>query len=312
MIANLTHFDLDGVVSHILLLNLFPDKVRYYACGYGTLQKKIDKIIQEKNYQKTDILIITDLVVNVKNVKILSKYFDNIFYFDHHESSLILKPELKKYIKNIEIKTEKCGAQIVFDCFEKQLEKLAFKNIEALRKLVYYTNIFDTWQTENKDFFISYYLSQLFFMLGWQKFVDRYQFGMVEFRSDEKAIIKQELLRKKDILNSAEKYEFGENAILITSENANEIINESTLILKNYDIYFIFIPKDNKVSVRVKNIKTNLGNILQKLDGNDKILSTGGHSLAGGFVLNNDYNKCDLENIINFIYEEIIKDKNKG
>jgi oligoribonuclease NrnB/cAMP/cGMP phosphodiesterase (DHH superfamily) len=306
-IANLTHYDLDGVVSHIILLNLFPDKVHYYSCGYGKLSDKIEKIYNEKRLFNLDILMITDLVVDVKYIKQLAKLYDNIFYFDHHESSLLIKEELEKYIKNIAIDINKCGAQIVFDVFEKQIIRLVPKNYESLKKLVHYTNIYDTWKVDNKDFSTSYYLSQLFFMLGWEKFVERYKDGMVPFKSDEVALIKQELQRKKNILKTAEKIEFGNKAILITSNDGNEIINESTLIYKQYEIYFIFIPKFNKVSIRVRNIETNLGNIFKKLEGNDKIQNIGGHAHAGGFVLNPNYSKEDFENIINFIYQEIKK-----
>jgi oligoribonuclease NrnB/cAMP/cGMP phosphodiesterase (DHH superfamily) len=318
VIANLSHYDLDGVVCHILLRNLFPKlDVRYYTCGYDKLQEKITKLIDDKEIFDIHTVFVTDLSITCDQAKLLKENFNNVFLFDHHETSYLIKDELHSILHNTYINKTMCGSALVFRAFEEKL-KIVLEGVlkdlpemslrfDRLKRLVEVTNIYDMWQLHHEQFSLAYYLNDCFWIYRWEQFVDKYIRGFEGFNTYETMTVYGRLKEKTKLINEADKSVFGKNknAIFIVTTEAERITNEITIALQDYEYYFVYNPESDKLSIRVKNKNKNLAKALEKLE-SPIVKEAGGHRFAGGLVLKKDLVKKDLlEALTNEIYDEL-------
>jgi len=303
MIANLTHHDLDGIVCHILLKNI-TDQVRYYCCGYGKIEKKINEIIRDNEIYRFKNVCVTDLSISIEHSQKLHSHFSKMFLFDHHETTKLQYEELKKHYTKIYHDMLHCGSSIIFNNFRNR-----FSN-ERLEKLVYLTNIYDTWQIDDKDFWEAYALNAMFWEYKWDDFFIKYFDGYIPISPTEMKWVEDGFEKKKQIIDACEQYIFNDNCILLMAKNANEITNEVTLVKKDFKYYFIFTPNENKISIRIRNDGANLSKVFEQIKTLPIIVDCGAHPYAGGITLKPGYAQEEFENLINLICEKLEEVKN--
>jgi oligoribonuclease NrnB/cAMP/cGMP phosphodiesterase (DHH superfamily) len=310
MLANLTHYDLDGVVSHMILLPLFKETPRYYCCGYAKLDSNIDRMISEAKVFHLDNLIITDLSLSLEQVKRIKKYFQNIFYIDHHATSEINREELSKEINNLVVSTKRSAALLTFELFSEKLkQKLTPEDFNKLKVLAELASTYDNWLTDHPDFTKGYYLNALFWKLSWADFIKRFKNGYDHLTDEEQEVVVAIVKDKKKMLDEADKIVFPndkKNAILIFHEDSEYIIQEATIIMKQYDHFFILNSTTNTVSIRTKKGK-DLSIVLKSIEKHEGVKSCGGHAAAGGVTLLPNYTKEQFEDIVNTIYDFLEK-----
>ncbi|MBQ1571576.1 MAG: hypothetical protein IIZ78_10660, partial [Clostridiales bacterium] len=105
-ILNLTHSDLDGVSSNIVLRNFYKDIETEYIT-YQSEERVITNVIA-KYKDKVDLVIITDFYPSLTMSQI-REAFPNILVLDHHETA-------QKYHDNktVIINTSACGAMLTY------------------------------------------------------------------------------------------------------------------------------------------------------------------------------------------------------
>lgn len=291
-VINLTHYDLDGIVCYILLKNIF-DIDRYYTCGYGKLSNRLDQI--KSNYANENI-IVSDFSLTKDQYELLEKLDKNLIFIDHHDSSIL---ELSDKKINGIININYSASALVFHYFKNRFKKLS--KYKGLKDLVYYTNFYDTWKTDTKEFNIGYQLNEILNMVGWNRFVEIYYNGFYGIHNSVKSEIKNRISDRAKLIKSGSKYIFDDkDAILLIYNDAEKIINDTTLVY-DFKYYFVVSTELNKVSIRLK--ENNIALLMQRLfKDDDNVYNFGGHKHAGSFILKNMDSKI-LEKYIDMIYK---------
>lgn len=170
-ILNLTHNDLDGVSTDILLKSVFQDhdvKVVAKYLSYSNLSTYLKE--HEEIIKKFDIILVTDLCVKKNNIEILAeleKHKENVVFLDHHLDSEHLSEQDNFYI---EISTEK-GKSSATSILADYLEWCGFKLNDNEKEYVNLVRIYDTWEWKeiykDKELF---YLNECFHLLGASRF----------------------------------------------------------------------------------------------------------------------------------------------
>jgi oligoribonuclease NrnB/cAMP/cGMP phosphodiesterase (DHH superfamily) len=283
-IVNFTHYDLDGVVCYILLKHLFSIE-RYYSCGYGKVDQKIDEI--DLNAMNVP-LYVTDLSLNNEQYRKLDQIYEKIIYIDHHESSLI---ELKEFQIHGLINIERCACALIFYLYKKEFEKLDC--YENLKKLVQYTDTYDRWKIHEKEFKIGYGLNELFWHYQFKDFAYIFKNGFDNFAKVEIEIIKKNANEKKSILESAKRFVFDNEALVLILSDAENVINDATLLYNQYKIHFVISSGLRKISIR-HTLDKNIAIVMDEIFKDDETIETyGGHKSAGSFI----YKEFDLKKL---------------
>lgn len=209
MIANLTHWDLDGIVCHLLLKRLSPN-IRSYGCGYGKLEKNVNRIILDKNIFLFDVVFVTDLAISIELSKLLHENFKTTFLFDHHETTSLIQNDLNPLYSNTYIDTSKCGASIVFDILHKKIKgTISEKTFQKIERLVELTNTYDLWKVDSKDFSEAYYLNSMFWMYGWSAFLERFFDGYEGLTKNELDFATTDLKKRIELFKNLKKWFLG-------------------------------------------------------------------------------------------------------
>lgn len=292
---NLTHYDLDGIVSH-LLLRQFIKSMHLVATGYNKLQDRFDQALRSDRH-----LIITDLTFSQKDIKRLQEYKQKVLIIDHHKSSNFINKEIKKNQSNLThyINTKYCAAANVLKFFK---DKYNFS--QEFKKLVYLTNDYDLWilreiESQILNFIFWKEGADMFLYLfenGYQdKVIDSYRFAFTKYQNDV-----------NDTISSANKEDIEFDGLKVLLVYSSKYVNEVTLLYPDYDVYFI-VTSETKLSIRLgNNFNANLENAMLKLD-LESIQSVGYHDKAGGVTLKDDYSIEDyLIDIIEVICTELV------
>ena len=307
MITNLTHYDLDGIACHILLYNLFGKDIKVYKTGYDKIPKVVDTIITEKNVMGVKNLIITDISLEQKFVdRIVGAFGNNCFLIDHHESTT--KVDLSS-IRNV-VNTNLAGCALVFQTFKEKLQKLS--NYKELSLLTKYADAYDMWRIEKEDFKYGYTLNSLFWAFHWDEFFNRFKYGFSEFTNDEIQIRKESIEDIKKKIDESFKLDLknqtsGKCGLFLATENISSIINDTTLILKNYDVYFGYNPKNLTISLRCRTGK-NMHDVVESISKDSNYIdSFGGHVSAMTLHLKPiDEVTEDIDNVLNDLCQKIL------
>lgn len=276
MIFNLTHYDLDGIVSHMILSHLTKD-VRFFATTYGKrMNNTIESMLDLAEQECPKGIIVTDLSLTEEQFNILNDSKIPFLIFDHHQNSLQYIGKKKGLISE-----EKCGSALVFDYYDEKLKKLSI--YEDLKRLVYLTNDYDMWYLSDKK---SYYLNLLFWRYKEKKFVKKFYNGFVEFDKKDKFYIKDEINKKRNLIESGYLLFLGENNefICLIHDKAHTVASDFKLYVKGHKIYCTFSRSNYSMSIRWNGIEPNL-NIPMLLEPwihewDNYIHSFGGHPFA--------------------------------
>lgn len=272
---NLTHYDLDGVVSHILLKKIMPD-IQFVGCGYTKLENKFDEVLESDHH-----LVITDLSLDQEHFNRLSAHKKKVLYIDHHKI-----PKKLIYGDNITFyhNLKYCGAANVMNYFKRK----GYKFNDDLKRLVYLTNDYDLWLHKEKESLI---LDFIFWKEQADTFIRLFQDGIKQSVFDKYLFdYQRHMKRAEEYINECFKQDVefqGVKAIIIY---ASSYVNLITRFINDYDIYFI-VTSDIKMSLRIgDHADGNLENILNVVADEECVEGAGCLEKAGGLVLKPDYN----------------------
>lgn len=288
-VLNLTHYDLDGVVSSIIIQHCLPPNSMFTAfpTGYGKIEAAIDKVIKANSGGKAH-LVCSDMALTIDQCKKLQQHFSNVLFIDHHLSSLDLvkNPEFK--FKH-HVSDKFCGAALCMDFWKKRGKEFS----DSFKDLVKYTNDYDLFSLKFED---SRLLNEHFGLLRFWDFLDKYKNGMA-LTNDDRLMLRLLIQEKEEKLKNCEHQDIDGKLLYIISY---EMINEVTVVFPNFEYYFI-MSSPNTASIRTS--EKTLENFTEKLKSNSLVESCGGHTHALGVKFKKNLTKGEIIDIVSLFYE---------
>lgn len=254
-VLNITHFDMDGAASSIILGNVYQN-IKYKYLRYD----EVDSYLEKLNFSEYDIVIMTD-ISPTKAELIEDK---NVFLLDHHDSALFLNcPEKNRIVRN-----GKSAALLVKEFFE-HLFGIDLSELNEFCKVV---NDYDMWVNKDPR---GWCLNELYYKYWNDGFRNRFFHGDLNFSEDEKTFILERKRKFDEVFNALEIYDLDSISGCLTF--AHEFINDvCSKLLKKYKIVLCLSPKSKNCSIRVNNPDVHIGQILKEFG------FGGGHAQAGG------------------------------
>lgn len=286
-VLNITHFDLDGVSSAIVLHNYFKD-VKSVPLGYNRLDSTIAKVGVDPNYSGFDAIITTDLNLKQHHVDHLSSQGIPYIHLDHHQDT-----DGVHNGKNIIVDTTKAGAMVTRDFVQDVLGG----DMSHLEDLIKYTDDYDRWVHALQW---SKPLNYLFDMHGFGGFLNRFKGG---FKPEELTKGEKRYLIDKETAINEYWTAVKETMILSDSTKSAIIFTDPAFVnemcdrtLRGYqneppvaEFCFAINTRSWKVHLRISPEDFNVGKFLVGLD------IGGGHSKAGAFEIAGVNKQCALE-----------------
>jgi len=276
----LTHADLDGAVSYLILNWYKKKKIPARALSQTDLPLFWKQHIVP-SIEKFNKIYILDLSVGVNP----SLYdYDNVTIVDHHEASLLEKSKFKRARIFIEQATSTCLL------LYKTLKRLS-KDLSLTKKQKLLLLGADDYDNYTLHLPFSKELNYIFWSFTGdrlQKFYEEFKEGFTGFNLQHKNIIYFYKKRIDEILASLQlyvgKFNYKNNSFKIGATFSNFAINDvADFVLNNTkaDIAIVVNVKSQKVSFRKsKKCNVNLAELAEDLAGG------GGHESAAGGILN--------------------------
>lgn len=268
-VLNLTHNDLDGAVSGIVVKNVFPNaitvKTNYAGSGdYNTACDAITGLSYEA-------IIFTDFCPDDNMVQLIHSVNKPYLVIDHHQTAKVRDDdELGLYLVN----TRVCGALLTLYNFSK------FANLDHLATLCEATNDHDLWI--RKMLPLSDNLNTLLYEIGYDKFIETFMNGIEGYNlpSDVLEIIKNHEKEVDKHMFRCEQHKLPYNGYYIETDRFNSDI--VIRLLKHYDWLVLAGVEEcsaglTKLSFRTGRKDVNLGKFLNELG-----RGGGGHPGAAG------------------------------
>lgn len=286
-----THTDLDAGGCVILGKTVFKN-INVTYCDYNTINSKVAKFIEQKEYEEYDLFFITDINVNDEVANLLDAVIgDKLLLIDHHSSE---KERLSKYKWSFIDKTHKSllspnetdlssATTLLYQYFIEN--NLLFKHEQnKLFDLVEMIRQYDTWDWKNKtNNIIPKQLNDLFYIIGRHKFVERFLTdSSIFFNETESNIleIENEKIKRYLIDKSKElvvidilQYKAG---VVFAEQFASEIGNLLAEKFPKLDFIVLIEPGKKRISYRSIKLDINLGNDVAATYGG------GGHPQSAG------------------------------
>lgn len=293
----MTHFDLDGVASSILIKKMIQPIEKRICCGYGKVKSKIER----GEMSGFDSCIVTDISLDPDQFgRLSSEYGDKMLYIDHHPTS---QEALLHYQGDAKIhyNTKFSATGIVFQKYAKFL-----KSHEDIAKFVFAVDSYDMWrhQTHPDMFKLGYDLNVLFWKYGFYAFEDRFSYSFcTHFNANEKLWISEYKLARDEAMKKADITKFHNNSVLIFDAD-QEYVNDFALQMPQYDVFYIvYVSKQGSMRISIRSLldgdAVNIGQITKEFEGtNTNIISAGGHPQSGGIDLEDG---VDVDSIIDIV-----------
>lgn len=179
-VLNCTHFDLDGVGSHLILKTIYPN-AKYAKMFYG---KEKDELTFNTipNINQYNAIVFTDYTPADFMDRVRSTGIPTMI-LDHHGSA----EKFHDPSNCIFIDKSACGARLAYDFYRD------VKDISYLEELIGYIDTFDRWvKTDRERFEHAYHLNMLFkakYNLKFEPWMEAYKDGHTEFSEDDLRII---------------------------------------------------------------------------------------------------------------------------
>ncbi|MEM0480673.1 MAG: DHHA1 domain-containing protein [Candidatus Aenigmatarchaeota archaeon] len=279
----IAHSDFDGLLSTAIILKYYPNTLNFFSSTYS-LKKVLCKIISlNENLEK---LFIADISPNEINLK-LASVFKEVFWFDHHISSINSAFENVKLIIDSNFKSAASLVANYFN-FESEWLEIADKidtnncNDETSKILRSYVNYL------RKEKLISVFRVLARKILSYKP----EEFASLDFVRNNAIKFEEEMRIKKE---QTEKSFFIVNGINIAILRPKESIPPYILTedLKNTDL--IVIVYDKKLEFRSN--KVDVHKIAKYFNG-------GGHKYASGAKLEKNISNEELLQIIEKLTKE--------
>lgn len=277
-VLNLTHYDLDGAASHLVLKHVYND-IDYIEMRYGYVEENVGEQVKSI-FKEYDCIIASDYYPE-KIMGILRSTGLPILVLDHH-------PTAEKYNdpeNGVIIDTSKCGAMLCYDFFKSHFDLI------HLSDLIGYVDVFDRWQKTDPRFEKSQELNELFKeKYTFDTWIQAYADGHTEMTPEEDAWLKQHAADlDKEYSELDIKALPGEGALTYFAEHTTEM----TLKIQKSGKYKYYInvykpngnPNENAVSVSFRGFDPNIdfSKYTKKFEREVQgVKSCGGHALASG------------------------------
>jgi hypothetical protein len=271
----ITHYDLDGVASAIIMhQGMKFDKM--FKGGYHKFDDFIKWTPQGAN------VVVADCSFSVDQFARLKQKANKIIFIDHHPDSLAIKETFTNDI--VIFDKEKAGAGLCLDFI--QSKKKLNKEFHMLANAANHYDLFNR-ESEPDWFKFGYDLNILFWEYHFDDFFARFKNGFQGFLAEEKDCIKAaKLKRDKDIADSSF-IPMGESIKgLFCVPTVNNIINDIPYGKPGYEVYYIITryAKSTSVSVRCLNKDIDLTDYVKYAESLPQVSSAGGHPQASGIT----------------------------
>ena len=280
-ILNITHSDMDGIASAIVLKNFYK-KVITIPVTYQS-EKLITEALAKYNGQ-FDAVICTDFYPS-NSIDQIREATQQYLVLDHHESV-----EQFNDNKNIIINTSMCGAKLTYNFINH------FKDISYLKELIDIVNDWDMFILKDIR---SRYFNNMFWEMGNKWFMRRFMTGNVKLYPEEKQYLIDAQAEFKDMYDNLEISDLVDNGVYFETDR---FMNETVEALKKDGYKWFAIRNKNSISVRADDV--NLLDVFKIF--NNGGYTGGGHPHAGGIPLSykSDVGKVlnDLQNAYDAVY----------
>lgn len=286
-VLNITHNDLDGVVSSIVLVNAFDDVTIEHRTYYN-INSFLNEASSVANYFNIyDYIVITDFNLSppisqkLFSIMASNNYQGQLLILDHHESALYLHDPSQNFyvIPNIS------AAMLTYE----YITKLIKVDLSYLFNMVYLANDYDMWIHKNTNskklnLILEYYMEEDK-TNGFLKFINDFKSG-IDFNNLTKKVKDIIILKEGEIENEWNTLGVdmvpGYKIAIISTQR--KYINEmcDRLLNGNYNIDVVINVNPNsttanvRASSRIKNM--DLSKVIETIFDNG-----GGHKLAAGF-----------------------------
>lgn len=300
-VLNLTHADLDGASSAMMLHALFTD-VTSVPLSYGT-SNKLTNYINEiaatpHMINQYDAIFITDLSLHADHVKKLFTAFavadfkGHFVWLDHHDSS----KEFHNPKNNIFIVDDICGAKLT----KRYLESIYEVNLSKYDYFIELVDDYDLWKHKDKNSKRLNYIFNHYMKVdkdnGYNNFMNYYLKNNIEFNN--LTTLEQSIIYKaeKEISDTWENLDvtvMKDSKIGFMMVDPSLVSEISAMVLENseLDVIINYPPNYGSGSIRAKdtNIKDiNVAKVAKYLFEHGNLLSSaGGHPHACGFTVKN-------------------------
>ena len=312
-VLNVTHSDLDGMVSTINLKKIVKEENFFYVKkNYMNVNDFFNETLFKDNclFKNIDFVIITDLSVTEDIVEEFEHRQETLIILDHHNTAY----ELNKFENCFVDETEtKSGADVTLEF----IKGLGYNktDLDRLNKIATQFDLFTFKNDECRNISMAgrkrsfaELLNTISFWLKDDVFIERWKDGWGKgFNKDEIQYLKDNYQRAEAHIQKVEnstnlKAQLDKKKILILSQEFLNHVSDYYLDDKGNDMVLMLKPENGKISGRVNdNSNIDIGKIFQLIrDKYDYIESGGGHPKAGGCHLK------DLEKL-DFIIEMIVK-----
>lgn len=294
-VVNLHHADFDGAISGSCVKAALGDLVINKSTAIKNVKREIISV-----YDDADIILLTDISIQPDDIDKFKDSISNnkIIIFDHHinEHNKNLFTHLPKTCVS-SLKSDICGATLTW------LELLNYfpknKKLLEMEEIVYFSDVYDMWRIENKDFEYAVELNDLLdyeigytpdqFREKWLKNPDPFNLS-----AKDKKIIATKKIRMervmKTLISNAIIFEYIDMIIVMTdSPSATDytkmIFMNEVLSSEKVDMFIFKYEGTSQCSVRIPS-----NSKIEDLNEYYDIFGCVGHAKAGG-IQPKDYHK---------------------
>jgi oligoribonuclease NrnB/cAMP/cGMP phosphodiesterase (DHH superfamily) len=325
-ILNITHYDLDGLISTSNIFKFSEDhvnNVEVFYCGYDQVDNIVNGMIDtplKSEFKNFDFVLITDISVSGDVARKFQDTNHTKFYIlDHHETAF----PVNKYPQcHVDESGKKCGSEVTLDFLKLVCElthnKKKRKEMDALDKLNEIATDYDLWFWVKKETIKVHelldptstpdMLNRLFYTYQWKQkrqFAERWMHGWGKgFTDDEKALLDKEFINAAEYIQTLNFLELTENIGFVV---ATDFLNDVSGNMRHkWEVALIYNTERNKFSGRLtESSELHIGNIFKEISEKHGCRG-GGHAKAGG--LNDipfDKKELVLEDLIDIIETQL-------
>ena len=178
----ISHTDLDGVGSYLIVQELFKDaEVTKILTSYDDLDEKLSKLINNSNSEAYDLIFITDLCLKNMGLadKLNDKFGNKLVFLDHHKTSI--ESGMDKYDwASIVIADEngkvQSGTSLLMQFIDntnlsKTISSELYENIVKFSETV---RSYDSWEWSKNNNILAYNLNELLYLYGRAEFTHQF------------------------------------------------------------------------------------------------------------------------------------------
>jgi oligoribonuclease NrnB/cAMP/cGMP phosphodiesterase (DHH superfamily) len=277
----LTHNDLDSAGTVIVLSSIFKN-IEIISTNY----RNVDMYLAKIDYNKFKHILMTDIS---PSQNLLLNISDKIKLWDHHETALFCHDPSKMRFIDI----SKCATIIIKEFFEKYFN-VDLKQYDLFCKLI---NDYDLFLRKDMR---SWGLNELFYKIGYRKFLIRFANGKINFSQEEFLYIKERYNQYKRCYDNLEVNELStiKGCFIIASEFMNDLASD-LMKFEGYKIVFIYDPTHESLSIRQCLPDLNIGQFLKDLQ-----IGGGHHDAAGIKRTGKDIIQPTLKLLEKLLYEK--------